>query len=66
MAKARQCDRCKKLYLSDPTKTHYKLQRLDGQSTRYTRYTHAIDLCPDCDKSLGNWLKALEGETKIE
>lgn len=62
MAKAKQCDRCKKLYVYEPKKIKYKLQKLSGYSDRYTRYTHALDLCPECDKSLGEWLEALQQE----
>lgn len=62
MGKAKQCDRCKKLYVPEAAKEHFKLQRLDGRSNRYTRYTHAIDLCPECNKSLKEWLEGAADE----
>ena len=64
MAKAKQCDRCKKLYsLEEDTK--YRLQKLIpyGYSAMYTK-NKTIDLCPECEKSLDEWVK--KGEENNE
>lgn len=54
MANAKQCDRCKKLYL--PETSMDKIYRVYPPANDY-RGEGPVDLCSDCHQQLIRWLK---------
>lgn len=59
---ATQCDRCGALYERRKNQL-FKLFRVSEKKSKYQR---AVDLCPDCEKELGQWFDkmVIRGGTK--
>ena len=63
MAKAYECDRCKKLYTRidsdeyDDGITSDPELRLVRTSTKRNAYYNVLDLCPECTSELNKWFE---------
>ena len=58
MANAKKCDRCGAFYGVNEDRED-RIHTIVGLSVNLHSYPRYFDLCPECEKSLDNWLKDL-------
>ena len=58
MSNVKKCDRCGKVYSFDYLPKHARVMVYDGEG-----HLHSTDLCPECDRAAGEWMK-IEGNSE--